>query len=102
LKALFWGRKLNVYDVAGLRLLGVLAHLLARDARSPTLAGNLLEKRQHFCGSAWRTTCSRIDLLWIPASRQTFRTSGGMPVSESDSVIAVRDLPSRLARSSCV
>ena len=32
----------------------------------------------------------------MSASRQRFLTSSGIPLSDSDSVIAVRDLPSRL------
>ena len=38
----------------------------------------------------------------MSASRQRFRTSSGIAVSDSDSVIDVRDFPSFRARSSCV
>ena len=55
-----------------------------------------------FSGSACRATCRRLDLLPMSASRQSFRTSAGMALSDNVSVIDVRDLPRRLAMSSWV
>ena len=102
LKALLGGlkAKTNAFGPARFGLRGFLADLFARGA---ALAGDLLDQRQSSSADrpggrpAAAPTCCR-----CPASRQTFRTSGGMALSDRVSVIDVRDLPSRLARSSCV
>ena len=80
---------------------GDLARLLARHGPWPSRVSCSIE-RDHFLGVCCLTICKSNDLEEMSASRQRFRTSSGMSASASDSVIAVRDFPSRLARSSCV
>ena len=55
-----------------------------------------------FSGVSCLTTCRSNDLLEMSASRHRFRISSGMVARDSDSVMDVRDLPSRRARSSWV
>ncbi len=89
-----------VLRAAGLRLGRFVSKLLPGGAAP---AGDLLDQRRPFSsGASWRTTCNNNDLEEMSASRQRFRISSGIAMSASDSVTDVRDLPSRLARSSCV
>ena len=92
LKAFVIGRNENRKDFGRLAGLAVSFRTCSRVAL-PCVA-SFSTRASIFAGSDCRTIVSRVDFEVMSASRQRLRTSSGMLFSDSDSVTAVRDLPS--------